>query len=273
MAKLFLLTLDSGTTPGPFNIYYDTISAGTLLVSNVTRTQLLAGYQVSVPDSTFYVYLKNLAQGCGNDYRVDVSDPTPTPTPTSTPTNTPTLTQTPTNTQTPTQTPTQTLTQTLTKTLTQTPTNTPTLTRTATPTNTPTLTATRTPTPTSQDIPTCLQYNSIFLGISSGDCFDGSRYQFTENTFFQDNFTLKDQNGDPINTVSDVTIIGTYTINYNTGGSSTFNQTFTITSGSSVSDDFFYQQETFYQNCSVQSIYFNYINSSSPYYPNCNLLP
>lgn len=160
MAKLFLLELNSGTTPGPFNIYYDQISAGNLIVSNITRSQLLAGYQVSVPDSTFYIYLENLATGCGNDYRVDVSDPTPTPTPT----QTQTLTATPTNT--------PTLTATATRTLTPTPTQTVTSTLTVTPTLTQTITSTQTATPTPTQTPTSTVpcFSKIYnFYISQGD--------------------------------------------------------------------------------------------------------
>ena len=62
MSKLFLVTLPSSyTTPGPFNIYYDTVSTGSIVANNVTRTQLLAGYQVTVPDSTFYILVENKA--------------------------------------------------------------------------------------------------------------------------------------------------------------------------------------------------------------------
>lgn len=176
MAKLFLLELNSGTTPGPFNIYYDQISAGNLIASSITRATLLAGYQVSVPDSTVYIYLENLATGCGNDYRVDISDPTPTPTPT----QTQTLTATPTNT--------PTLTATATRTLTPTPTRTVTATQTVTSTPTQTLTQTVTSTPTRTVTPTATQVcdcTNFTIDIAQGDINNA-----TGNSFIAENNTV-----------------------------------------------------------------------------------
>jgi hypothetical protein len=147
MPKNFIITLPPETsTPGPFNIYQNAVGAPFLLYSNVTVSQLINGYNIEAPDNVFFIYLENLANGCNNIDRVNVSDPTPTPTPTLT------NSATPTNTPTPTITPTTTLTLTITSTSTPTPTiiinptNTPTLTLTNTTTSTPTLTLTTTPT-------------------------------------------------------------------------------------------------------------------------------
>ena len=267
MAKLFLIQLDSGTTPGPFNIYYDQISGGNLIASNVTRATLLAGYQISVPDSTFYIYLENLATGCGNDYRVDVSDPTPTPTPTSTPTQTPTLTATPTQTLTATPTTTPTSTPTSTSTPTATPTQTPTRTTTPTQTLTPTRTSTPTPTPTTQDVPTCLAYTSVNTSTRGQSCIEsGGGFQTEFVNTYTDSFTLKDQNGDPIVAPSNITIVATY---YTNAGEGYFNHTFTILAGNSVSDTYVYEDGLGVYCYESYTTTFQYINSATPFYPLC----
>lgn len=202
MSKTFLLTLPSGTTtPGPFNIYQNSVGAPFLLYSNITTSQLLSGYTAIVPDNTFYIYLENTANGCGNTFRVDVSDPTPTPTPTLTSTLTSTPTLTPTTTPTLTTTPTRTATQTPTRTATSTPTQT--ATRTVTPTNTPTRTSTPTP-----SVPcNCTTFN---VTISQTDINNA-----TGNSFFSSQngkvSLLYDQcNGSSV--VNDYTSSGTYTV-------------------------------------------------------------
>ena len=268
MSKLFLVTLSgSYTTPGPFNIYYDSVSTGSIVASSITRTQLLAGYQVTVPDSTFYIFVENIAMGCGNTTRVDVSDPTPTPTPTNTPTNTPTLTRTPTSTPTPTNTPTLTNTPTNTPTRTSTPTLTPTRTLTNTPTNTPTRTATRTPTPTPQLVPSFLSVSDTNQGFSTGECYSNGEFNLYTDDYRQTIITLVDQNGDPINATSTVTITAVYNIVYAGGGSDAFNITFTIDNGSSVSNVYPYTSNYTFFDCTSQSISFNRILTSSPFYP------
>jgi hypothetical protein len=269
MSKLFLVTLPgSYTTPGPFNIYYDTVSTGSIVASSITRTQLLAGYQVTVPDSTFYIYVENKAMGCGNTARVDVSDPTPTPTPTNTPTNTPTLTRTPTSTPTPTNTPTPTSSPTLTPTRTSTPTLTPTLTLTTTPTNTPTRTATRTPTATPQSVPTYLSGSDRVTGNSFIDCYANGVFNYNENIYSETQITLVDQSGvTPIVAPSTITITVVYNIIYAGGGSDAINITFTINAGSSTSNVYQYTSTYAYPDCTSQSISFNRILTSSPYYP------
>lgn len=131
MAKnIFLKSTSVGTDAGPFNVYDNFF----VLITNITRTQLLDGIILSVDDNATSLTLRDNGP-CSADYYVDITiqlTPTPTPTQTSTPTLTPTLTATSTPTSTPTLTATSTPTPTLTATLN--PTSTPTLTRTVTPT-------------------------------------------------------------------------------------------------------------------------------------------
>jgi len=150
------VTITAGTTaPGPYEIYYNSLSnqvTGSGGVTQFTLAQLLTGYIVVVPTTASSIIVKNVNPACGNTQTWLFATPTATPTstPTQTPTQTPTNTPTSTRTSTPTATPTQTPTNTsLTATPTQTPTNTPTNTLTSTPTQTPTNTPTNTPTSTS----------------------------------------------------------------------------------------------------------------------------
>ena len=107
----YVLQLDSGTSPGPYTVYADTVDSNPIEM-NVPAVRLRNGviYTVTPQPSQFIVVNNNPA--CNNKYAVSVSAPappaTPTPTPvsTNTPTNTPTLTSTPTPTPTPTLTPT-----------------------------------------------------------------------------------------------------------------------------------------------------------------------
>jgi hypothetical protein len=129
----------SGDAGGPFDIYYDSVSVGTQLDTGVSRSSLLAGYNVSgIPDSASSIIVFNTDPGCNNYVTYYIKPPTPAPTVTPTPTPTPTIVvdcsmsggsiiQ-----------------------ATPTPTPSPTATSvvTATPTATPSATPTRTPTPT-----------------------------------------------------------------------------------------------------------------------------
>jgi hypothetical protein len=131
----FIVTI-SGDAAGPFNIYYDSVSVGTLVDSNVSRSSLLNGYAVTIAGAPITIIVVNTDSDCQNSETFYLATPTPTPTPvpTATPTPTPTFV--------------------LNCTLfggsvsfaSVTPTPTPTVT--PTPTNTPTLTPTPTPTPT-----------------------------------------------------------------------------------------------------------------------------
>jgi len=143
---LYNVKIDPYNTRGTFNLYYDTVSPGTLLVSNIPLATLAAGANYSIPNNAYAIIVKNNNALCDTPQVYLFA--TPTGTPTSTPTQTPTQTPTSTRTSTPTATPTQTPTNTLTGTPTQTPTNTPTNTLTGTPTQTPTNTLTGTPTNT-----------------------------------------------------------------------------------------------------------------------------
>ena len=153
----FIVTI-SGDAAGPFNIYYDTISVGTLVDSNVSRASLLTGYSVSIAGSPTTIIVVNTDSDCQNSeiFYVATPTPTPTPVPTATPTPTPTFV--------------------LNCTLfggsvsfaTATPTPTPTAT--PTPTNTPTLTPTPTPTPTGTLVRNRAQV--ILNGIAPSSVFE-----------------------------------------------------------------------------------------------------
>jgi hypothetical protein len=176
MAKIFLITLDPTTSPGPFNIYYDTISDSNLVAASpnsANKSSLLLGVNVTVSDDVNNIYLENLANGCDNIELVNVA-------PTTTTTTTTTLTPTVTPTVTPTATPTTTLTPTVTPTVTPTdvPTTT-TVTPTATPTLTPTVTPTDTPTTTTTSAPTEIYFDTLVgdivtMGVNNyaGQTFD-----------------------------------------------------------------------------------------------------
>lgn len=126
----YILQLNSGTSPGPYTIYADTLNSNPIEM-NVTATRLRDSIICTVtPQPTKFIIVNN-NPACNNQYIVSVNAPAPpaTPTPTSTPNPSPTMT--PTLTGTPTQTPTPS------------PTNTPT--PTIAPTQTPTLTATTSP--------------------------------------------------------------------------------------------------------------------------------
>ena len=138
----YVLQLDSGTSPGPYTVYADTVDSNPIEM-NIPAIRLRNGviYTVTPQPSQFIIVNNNPA--CNNKYAVSVAAPAPTPTPTSTPTPNPSPTQTPTLT--PTNTLTQTPTQTTTQTLTATPTSTLGAAPTPTPTITPTITSTNSP--------------------------------------------------------------------------------------------------------------------------------
>lgn len=259
MSKYFLLTL-SGTTPGPFDIYLDSVSTGNLLLSNVDSGSLLGGYMITTPDSSSYVILKNKANGCDNTYTVSIIDASPTPTKTPTATQTPSITPTitPSLTKTPSLTPSITQTPTATTSISVTPTATPTIT--ISPSKTPTPTVTRTPTPSPQRVPTCVAMTGSF-GASNVSCYIDGQEQIQTAYSNVDFMILKDQYGAPINSPVTLTIIA----NYAGGG-----YTFTIPSGSSTSDTYSYQSLSINYDCSENTITFTGIIETSPiYYPLC----
>jgi hypothetical protein len=131
--RYFYIKITSGTSQGPYNIYYDGISTNYATLAygggnavNVSFIDLTThlGVLVSVPNGTSTITLLNTKENCSFDVTYSVPSPTPSPTPTVTPTNTitPTVTITPTNTVTPTNTTTPT------NTITPTPTITPSVT-------------------------------------------------------------------------------------------------------------------------------------------------
>jgi hypothetical protein len=164
MAKYYNIKLTSGTSNGPYTIYYNSVSAGNVatIVSSGTPASGLTynnvypnGVNVSIPNFATSLVVYNTS--C-NGYGIFIL-PTPTPTPTGTPTPTPTPTSTPT------------------------PTPTPNCefdvdlgVVTATPTPTPTSSPTPTPTPTSTPIPNiCNEYTidnqtESSISISYYDC-------------------------------------------------------------------------------------------------------
>ena len=70
---------------GPFSVYHTSIDDANLVVSNITRDQLLNGYEIT-DESLYPVYIirsddDNL---CNSTYTVSNCAPPPTPTPTQT---------------------------------------------------------------------------------------------------------------------------------------------------------------------------------------------
>jgi hypothetical protein len=173
MAIYYNIKLTSGTSSGPYTIYYDTIGPSNIATiissgdpaSGLNYNTVTIGVNVSVPDNATSIYVYNTT--CSSSDIFQIPAPSPTPTLTSTPTLTPTITVTPTvdcsfgigvvvlapsPTPTTTVTSTATVTPTITPTLTPAPTSDVTSTPTVTPTNTgtpaPTSDVTSTPTPT-----------------------------------------------------------------------------------------------------------------------------
>ena len=136
-----------GVNAGPFTITDEVLG---VVATNVTSSQLIAGYSITGDSTSTYVLVTS-DPPCNTELYIYYATPTPTPTSTLTPTPTPTSTLTPTPTSTLTPTPTNTATPTPTNTATPTPTNTatatPTPTNTSTPTPTPTISPTPSPTP------------------------------------------------------------------------------------------------------------------------------
>jgi hypothetical protein len=102
MARKFDIKITSGTAPGPYTIYYNSVVAGNIATitssstpaTNVTYSSLTTGtgVNVTVPDGSTSIILYN--SQCVS--QITYLFPTPTPTPTSTPTPTPSPTPTPT---------------------------------------------------------------------------------------------------------------------------------------------------------------------------------
>lgn len=88
----FIVTI-SGDAAGPFNIYYDSVSSGTLVESAVSRASLLTGYSVTIAGTPTSIIVVNTDSDCQNSeiYYLPTPTPTPTPVPTAAPTPTPTF--------------------------------------------------------------------------------------------------------------------------------------------------------------------------------------
>ena len=148
MARQFTVTLTSGTDSGPYNIYYDSVSSGTLatlcgtsnLAENLTLSQVQSGVCVEVPNNAdriiFYNTNPDIAKDCETNQEVHELTSAPSPTPSPTSTSTPTESSTPT----------------------------PTPTESSTPTPTPTSTATPTPSPTEDIACQCFEFINTTLG-------------------------------------------------------------------------------------------------------------
>lgn len=95
----------AGSDSGPYTIYATSVDPANIIATGVTRTQLLSGFVVTIPDGVTNLVIKSTGY-CTNQVNLAVNDgPTPTPTPLPTSTPTPTPTPTPTTTPTPTPTP------------------------------------------------------------------------------------------------------------------------------------------------------------------------
>lgn len=92
----------AGVDSGPYTIYHTAIDPGNIIATGVTRSQLLSGFVVTIPDGATLVVVQSTGS-CTNSASIAVSpiSPTPTPTPTSTPSPTPVPTSTPPPTATP----------------------------------------------------------------------------------------------------------------------------------------------------------------------------
>jgi len=108
MARKFTVTLTSGTDQGPYNIYYDSVSVGTLAdlfgtsnkAENLTLSQVQSGVVIEVPDNAnkiiFFNTNPDVAKDCPTNQEIFTlsSQPTSTPIPNATPNPTPTPTST-----------------------------------------------------------------------------------------------------------------------------------------------------------------------------------
>jgi hypothetical protein len=86
----YLVTI-TGDGLGPFNIYYDSISVGTKLLTGVSRQDMLNGKLVTgIPSTAVSIIVYNTDADCQNYVTYYLATPTPTPTTAPTPTPTPT---------------------------------------------------------------------------------------------------------------------------------------------------------------------------------------
>jgi hypothetical protein len=103
MDKIFNVRITSGTSPGPYNVYYDSIDPNNIALltgtetpaTGLTLSELVIGVGVIIPENSTSVILYNIE--CDNNITHTILTPTPTSTPlvgitpTPTPSSTPTL--------------------------------------------------------------------------------------------------------------------------------------------------------------------------------------
>ncbi len=71
-----------GSSTGPFDLYYDSVTPANLLASNVSCTELVAGYTVNnLPNTAVNIILDGVGI-CTDIFTIPIVIPTPTPTPT-----------------------------------------------------------------------------------------------------------------------------------------------------------------------------------------------
>jgi hypothetical protein len=70
----------AGSETGPFIIYHTSIATGNILLNNVSRSSLLAGVNVTIPDGVTLIIVKSTGV-CDNSYNITVTpvDPPPPP--------------------------------------------------------------------------------------------------------------------------------------------------------------------------------------------------
>jgi len=73
--------LIAGTDTGDFSIsaYYDNIT--TLLVTGITKNELISGYNIEIPDDTTIIIVKSNTSECKNQIFIPINGETPIPTP------------------------------------------------------------------------------------------------------------------------------------------------------------------------------------------------
>lgn len=77
----FIKTLQAtvaGTDTGPFTIYHTSIAPANILLDNVSRSSLLAGVSVTIPDGVTLIIIKNNGV-CSNSFNLTVTPPPPPP--------------------------------------------------------------------------------------------------------------------------------------------------------------------------------------------------
>ena len=69
----------TGTSLGPYDIYYDAVNPGLLLASNVSSASLAAGINLTVSNTATSVIVVNTRNGCGNPQQVITLPPSTIP--------------------------------------------------------------------------------------------------------------------------------------------------------------------------------------------------